>query len=189
MYFFLRVNGNTAHNNPNHTACFVPAEPPKFPRTYFNYLHFCFEKSIVRIGWPDTGDLTAPTPKTGALATCYDLNTVPSHVHAYLVSFRDIHIGSIIVVPDKDHPGDIYICKVVDGYHYLHNTPAGPYECAHRLGVLWDRNTDGHPITYSAAQLGISIYGGFWRYAFYKFTHGDPVINSIDQARVAADMV
>jgi hypothetical protein len=188
MYYFLRVNGDTGHNNRNDTACFVPGEPPAFPNTYFNYLDFCLKKDIVRIGWPDSGDLTASVSKTGALATCYDLDTVPSHVRAYLLSFRVIALRSIILVPDKDHPGDIYICAVTGGYHYFHNVPTAPYECAHRLKVVWDKDISGHPTRYSASQLGIGIQGGFWRKAFHEFPPGDPIINNIDVVRAAARM-
>lgn len=79
MHYFLRVNGDTLHNNPNRSNYYVPGELPHYPATYFNYLGFCFERNIARIGWPDTGDLNALS-KTGALAQGYSLDSLqPFH--------------------------------------------------------------------------------------------------------------
>ena len=182
-HYFVRVNGDTLHNNVANTACFVPGEPPAFPSTFFNYLKFCFERNIVRIGWPDTGDLLAPTPGEGALANCYSLATVLPYRRKYLETFRDIPVGSVILVPDKDCPGKLHICTVTKAYHYFYNVPADPYECAHRLGVTWDRDSVGQPIEYSAMTVEIDIHGGVWRRAFHQFRTGDRIINNVERAR------
>src|SRR5687768_10691910 len=103
MHYFLRVNGKTRHNNPGVPGAYVPGEPPRFPKTRFNYLEFCFDRNIVRLGWPDTGDLQAPS-KTGALANAYSLDTVKPHERTYLETYASIQVGSIILVPNKDRP-------------------------------------------------------------------------------------
>ena len=171
-YYFLRVNGNTAHNDPGRPNHYVPGEPPPYPQTYFNYLAYCFENDIARIGWPDTGDLRAVS-KTGALARGYDLGCIKKLHREYLETFVKIANGSVILVPDKDHSGDVYICTVTRGYHYYHQVPDHPYECAHRLGVRWDRDHGGQPISYHARHLNISNQGGFWMRAFHALNDSD----------------
>jgi hypothetical protein len=163
MHYFLRVNGSTLHNNPSKPECFVPSEPPTFPATEFNYLHLCFERNIVRIGWPDTGNL-ASSRKIDALCT---LGSLEPHVQTYLTTFREIGVGSVIAVPDIDRRGDIYLCEVIRPYHYFHQRPDDPYECAHRLGVEWDRLPNGAPRRFAADTLGIPTRGGFWTRAFH----------------------
>ena len=66
MYYFVRVNGNTDHNNPQKKECYVPDNLPGYPETYFNGVSFCLEKGIIRTGWPDTGDMRQGS-KAGAL--------------------------------------------------------------------------------------------------------------------------
>ena len=53
MTYFVRVNGNTLHNDPGKPQYYVPGEPPKYPKTDFNAIDFCLKRNIVRIGWPD----------------------------------------------------------------------------------------------------------------------------------------
>lgn len=74
-YYFIRVNGKMSHNDPHQPASYVLGEPPTYPKRYFNYLDFCFQHNIVRIGWPDTGDLSSHQKK-GKLANGYDLDTL-----------------------------------------------------------------------------------------------------------------
>lgn len=188
-FYFLRVNGETKHNDAGVPLYYVPNEPPPFPTTYFNYLSLCFERNFVRIGWPDTGDLSAPS-KTGALARGYSLDMLQPYVQEYLRTYSRIDVGSTVVVPDKARSGDLYICEVTRPYHYFHNVPDEPYECAHRLGVKWDRDAEGHPIRYRAEQLNIST-SGFWRRAFHDLTSsvsGRSAIQSIEAIRAAKDM-
>lgn len=179
MIYFVRVNGDSAHNDPNGPQCYILGEPPVFPQVFFNYRDLCLGSNFVRIGWPDTGDLTRPS-KTGALAQCYDLGSLPYYVRGYLLEFRNISIGSIILMPDKDAPGDLFIGEVDRPYHYFHNVPVDPYECAHRVGVNWDRDSQGMAIRYQARTFGIDIHGGFWRKAFGRLDqhHAAPAIRN-----------
>jgi len=185
MYYFVRANGETLHNNPRRTEAFVAGEPPEYPQTYFNGLSFCFRENIVRIGWPDTGDLRTRDRK-GALARAYSLQTVPEHVKGYLETFRSIRPGSVVLVPNKDATGDIYIAQVTSGYDYYHSVPTHPYEHAHRVGVRWDRDQRNQPIIYHASLLGIPIRGGFWTRAFAvidRNANAQEIIGRIEAAR------
>ena len=190
MYYFIRANGNTYHNNPSNASCYVPGEPPHFPATYFNGLTYCFHKNIVRLGWPDVGDLKTVN-RSGSRSRCYFYETLPPHVQSYLGTFRNIRVGSIILVPDKDTVGDIYIAEVIEPYHYYHNVPDDPYEHAHRLGVRWDKGPDKAPIAYRASNLGIGIRGGFWTRAFFAISgsvHAASIITAIQSARTGRSL-
>ena len=145
-YYFVRVNGDTAHNNPNHTDCYVHGEPPNYPGTYYNYYNYCLDNNIVRIGWPDVGDILAGN-KTNALAKCYDWNSIKPREQGYLTSFSRIPLTSIILMPNKDKPGELYLGEVKRAYRYYYNIPRDPYECSHRVGVNWDRDKNNNPIT------------------------------------------
>ena len=180
-YYFIRANGNTGHNNPNDPKCYVRGELPNFPNTYFNYYQFCLDNNIIRIGWPDVGDILAGN-KTKALANCYDWNSIRDYVQGYLSSFSQIPLKSIILMPNKENPGELYIGEVIKTYWYYHNIPHDAYECSHRVGVCWDRDGNGNSIRYWANQLGICIIGGFWRWAFYELKDV-AIINNIDNER------
>ena len=65
----------------------------------------------MRIGWPDTGDLKK-TSETGALANGYTLSILASSYQKYLISFANISEGSIILMPDVENPGDLYLGEV-----------------------------------------------------------------------------
>lgn len=184
-HYFIRVNGKTCHNNPNDVRSFVPSEPPEFPATEFNYLEFCLQNGIVRHGWPDTGDLTDDR-RRGKLARAYDIETIDPHVASYLHRFQKIQVGSVVVVPDKDHSGDLYVGAVTGPYHYFHDVPDHPYECAHRLKVDWDRQMDGQPVVYRAKEFNITTRGGFWLRAFAALDDiptGQAAISLIQTAR------
>jgi hypothetical protein len=136
---------------------------------------------LIRIGWPGIGDLKAGN-KFGSLDTLYSLETVKPHIKNYLLDFSHIPLGSVILMPNKAIPGNIYMGVVNKPYWYFHDVPHAPYECAHRLGVTWDKNPDGKPVIYHANKLGINIVGGWWLKAFYTIT--DSVITeTIDKAR------
>lgn len=186
MIYSVRVNGKTLHNNPNEPDSYVPNEPPIFPVTLFNYVGFCLREEVIRIGWPDTGDLNKPS-KTGALAKRYSLDSVKPYIQEYLLTFRDISVGSVILMPNTDKKGDFYMGEVTKPYHYRHNVPTEPYECAHRLGVEWDRDADGKHKIYHAAAFGIETRGGgFWRRAFQaldNYENSKPIIPLLLQAR------
>ncbi len=179
--FFIRVNGNTAHNDPTQVGCFVPHEPPQPPATYFNYVTHCLAGSFVRIGWPDVGDLNTRN-KQGALANCYDWGSIDQHVRDYLDGFFNIPIGSTVLMPSKSNPGELYIGTTKSKYYFYHNISIEPYECSHRIDVNWDADDAGNYIVYQAHQLGINIRGGWWRCAFHILNNA-VIINNVIAAR------
>jgi len=138
-YYFVRVAGKTGHNNPNKPVAYVPKEPPAYPMTYYNYYEYCLRNQFIRIGWPDVGDLLKGG-RVGALANLYTLESVKPHIKNYLLDFSHIPLESIVLMPNKDIPGNLYIGKVSGPYHYFHDVPRAPYECAHRLKVNWDKD-------------------------------------------------
>ena len=165
MTYFIRVNGNTLHNNPDVSRLYVPGESPRYPETYFNGLNYCFSHNIVRIGWPGYGDMRKPD-RVGALSK-YTNSEFTSKQQEYLRNFADILEGSTIVMPDAGNPGDVYLGIVNAPYHYFHDVPLAPYEYSHRLGVKWMRNGNGDPIRFFAHELDLSIAGGvIWPRAF-----------------------
>jgi hypothetical protein len=182
-YYFVRANGDTGHNNPNAPEAYVPGEKPVFPETSFNYYSYCLRNNFVRIGWPGAGDIKAGN-RHGALDSLYASKPLNSMHMGYLTEFACIDLGSIILMPNKDKPGDLYIGEVNSPYYYHHDIPKAPYECAHRLGVKWDTDKNGKPIVYNAKKLGISIDGGLWRKAFGRID-GSDVIKLIDNQRQA----
>jgi len=185
MHYFVRANGDTVHNNPGDCGAYVPGEPPVYPTTRYNYVHFCLEHGIARIGWPDTGDLRM-SAKYGALAKAYDLATVHQRVRRYLAGFRKIAVGDVIVMPVPAKPC-VHVGDVVEPYHYLHNTPTQPYECAHRVSVEWDADHEGAPVMYFAADLSIGTRGGFWVYAFQMIENANKsaeIIDNIERLRI-----
>ena len=182
-YYFIRVNGESIHCDPRMPQCYVPSEPRP---AYYNYVQYCLRHGLIRIGWPDIGDLRGP-PKTGALGRCYDLSTINPHERRYLEQFADIGRGSVILMPDKDRPGALYVGEVTGSYDYFHQPPEHPYECAHRMGVRWDRR-DGRIVEYRASDFGINIRGGFWMRAFHRLDAKQKaeVLRKIDAARGGA---
>ncbi len=181
-YYFVRVNGDTAHNNPNDVTCYVQGEPPSFPATYFNYYRYCLNNNIVRIGWPDVGDILAGN-KVGALAKCYDLYNIDNYIRNYLISFSQIPIKSIILMPNKDNSGELYCGEVIKTYWYHHNIPTDPYECSHRVGVEWDRDANNNPIMYHANQFNMSTRGNPFAKAFCEIQKKD-IIEAIHRVRL-----
>ena len=182
-YYFVRPNGGTSHNDPSQPQCYVPGEPPTKPGGKVNYFEFCLKHGIARIGWPDTGDLRH-ADKRGALSQCYDIQTIKPLHRGYLEQFQKIAVGSVILLPDRDHPGILCLGDVTEGYYYFHEVPDEPYECAHRVKVRWDRNSDG-VVKYQAKKLGIDAPRGFWRRAFHQInlTQKPELIERIDAAR------
>ena len=182
-YYFVRVNGESIHCDPRMPQCYVPSEPKP---AFYSYVGYCLRQGVIRIGWPDTGDLRA-APKAGALGQCYDLSTIRPHERRYLEQFAGIGRGSVILMPDRKRPGVLYVGDVTGSYEYFHKPPEHPYECAHRIGVKWDRR-DGHAAEYHATDFGINIRGGFWTRAFHRLdaTQKADVLREIDAARSRA---
>ena len=169
MYYFVRVNGNTVHNNPHEPDLYIAGEPPIYPNTYFNAVGYCLNNNIIRIGWPATGDLSLARRISDLDAPYTQEDFTPNH-KKYLWSFAHISEKSVILMPDKDRSGDIYLGQVTKKYYYFHNTPLAPYEHSHRLGVKWLREENGDPICFQARDLNIATKGGFWLRAFHSLS-------------------
>jgi len=180
-YYFVRVAGKTGHNNPNEPDAYVQNEPPTYPKAYYNYYEYCLKNGVIRIGWPDVGDLTKGG-RIGALAHTYSLESIKPHIKRYLLDFSHIPLKSIVLMPNKDIPGNLYIGEVCGPYRYYHDVPRVPYECAHRLDVKWDKDTNGYPRLYHADDLNIGIVGGWWLRAFHEITDSK-ITDAIDKAR------
>ncbi len=110
MHYFIRANGNTFHNNPDDQARYIPGEPPKYPATEFNAVNYCLRYGVARIGWPGTVDLRPHVDMDKYLRN-YDKKYWVK-VRRYLLEFRDIRLGSIVLVPDASASGDIYVGEV-----------------------------------------------------------------------------
>ena len=182
MLYFVRVNGNSAHNDPSIPEWYVAGEPSHGKGGYINYCHWCLSNGLVRIGWPDTGDLRSGN-RDGKRANCYTYESIAKHIQGYLNDFVAMPISSIVLMPDKDVPGVLYIGEVMGRYQYHADPPIAPYECAHRRDVQWDTDADGKPIVYLAKNLGITIRGGWWLRAFAKLDHHNELVERVRQAR------
>lgn len=169
-YYFVRANGHTAHNDPRKPDCHVPGEPPDFPQTAFSYVDYCLGYDVVRLGWPGAGDLRRVT-EVPESTPCY--GTLPDRVREYLRAFREVQPGSGVLMPDTRRPGVVYAGDVTLPYSYFHELPTHPFECAHRVGVRWDRDpSSGLPVGYRAEDLGMSSRGGWWLWPFHHLTAG-----------------
>lgn len=167
-YYFIRANGHTAHNDPRKPDCYVPGEPPTFPAATFDYVPYCLGYDVIRIGWPGTGDLRRP-PDVPESTPCY--GTLSERVRDYLRAFRNIQPGSGVLMPHKQLPGMLYAGDVTLPYSYFHEVPTHPFECAHRVGVRWDRDPQTATLVeYHANELGMSSRGGWWLWAFHHLT-------------------
>jgi len=180
-YHFVRVNGDTGHNNPAQPQCYVKNEPPQWPERFFNYADYCFTNNIIRIGWPGTGDL-AQQADVPIRTPCYD--PFKEKHRRYLQNFRDMERGDGVLMPDKSRPGVLFAGEVTTGYSYFHDVPRHPFECAHRVGVRWDRH-NGVPVEYTAEEFGFGISGGWWLWAYHKLTapRHEALIDRINRRR------
>lgn len=182
-YYFIRANGGSVHVDPSVPNAHVEGQPALPASGQYNHIEYCLRHGIARIGWPDTGDLRIAS-KSDALANAYELATLPPHVQAYLRDFREIEVGSVVLVPDKSVTGSLIIGVVTKEYSYFHNAPDHPYENAHRVGVRWDQAGSGFA-RYTADELGLSTKGGFWLRAFHRIDNdrNAGLIERIDAAR------
>jgi hypothetical protein len=187
MHYFIRANGSSLHNDPSRMDRYVAGEPPLNP---FNYLDYSFRNNVARIGWPGTGDLCQAVASNFAVHP-YSNKEFKKRHRDYLRQFFQILPGSVVLVPNKDAPGDIFMGLVTEGYRYWYETPEHPYECAHRVRVDWDRDRDGRPIRYKSIDLNIGIQGGFWMRAFHLLEQspsGQAAIPYIRDARAASSI-
>jgi hypothetical protein len=183
-YYFVRVNGRTAHNDPAKVDCYVEGEPPVYPATAYDYAEYCLRYDVVRLGWPGAGDLRRGEDVPDA-TPCY--GTFSDHVRGHLREFRSIPVGAGVLMPDRQRLGVIYAGDVTLPYSYFFEIPAHPFECAHRVGVRWDLDpATGRPMEYRAEDLGITTRGGWWLWALHRLTsdrHADLVARIDSQRR------
>ena len=177
-YYFIRVNGETCHNNSEKSECYIAGEPKE---PFFSYQEYCIKNNIVRIGWPATGDLLSKNYNHG-LEECYTLEDLDQHIKEYLLSFKNIKVNDIIIMPHKEKKNTVYIGQVNKTYHYFYQLPKHPYECSHRLGVHWDLSSNNTPACYDISKLGIVNQGGYWIKAFSRIA-SDKIIKKIDDNR------
>jgi hypothetical protein len=182
-YYFVRVNGKTVHNNPNKPDCYARDEPPAYPQTAYNHVDYCLRLDLVRMGWPGVGDLRN-LPEVPESNDCYgELN---ERVREHLRQFRNIPLGSGVLMPDKRHPGLLYAGEVTLPYGYFHEPPEHPFECAHRVGVRWDRDPgSSFLIEYQADDFGMSAKGGWWLWPFRRLDveHHADLVRRIEEYR------
>jgi hypothetical protein len=188
--WFVRSNGETAHNNPS-TVNYVPGEPPDYPERKHNYREKCLRDGFARIGWPNTGDLRqiglGRLAINGYAFGKFD-EIYQEHHQRYLIKFAEIRTGDLILIPADTQRYDVHIgvagirdrktreislAPGLRAYDYFHDIPNKEwYECAHRVGVLW----------------GIGIYpiadlGGVWLRAFGSVNKGkDAAIKAAKKA-------
>jgi len=156
--WFVRSNGETAHNNP-HDLGYVPNEPPVYPLKEFNYTQKCLEEGFARYGWPNTGDRREKNPERLAPLS-YSYNDLDTRYKTYLNKFSSIKAGDLVLIPaNAQNRGDVhlgialttdrriippYIEPRPNAYYYHHDIAKGDwYECAHRVNVLWAQSEDG----------------------------------------------
>lgn len=118
--WFLRANGETAHNVPG-SKHFVRGEPPTFPRREFNYRTECLEGGFARVGWPATGDLRAENWREVAARAYGDV--MPARWVRNLERFANIRVGDIVVMPADREPYDVHLGVVVAGREILRRRP------------------------------------------------------------------
>lgn len=135
--YFIRSNGESSHCPPCEPKCFVPNATPD-GKSKFELSEYCIAQSIARIGWPDSGNLRYVPEKVGALAQCYAFDTLKPIHRKYLLAFRDIAPGDLIITPHSAVKHHAFLGRVTRGYHY--EPVNGYYEAAHRVSVDWLMN-------------------------------------------------
>jgi hypothetical protein len=191
--WFIRANGETAHNNPNDVG-YVPNEPPIYPIRKFNYYQKCLDEGFIRYGWPNTGDLRVENP-IRLVSESYEYKDLGQRYKTYLQKFSSIKAGDLILMPayEKHHRGEVYlgIALTVDrkrlskqpetqqnAYYYYHDISKGDwYDCAHRVNVFWVRIKDGEFSIFYIKACDSPI----WRVAFAQVKDIDGEIVGIAQ--------
>ena len=187
-YYFVRVNGRTAHNNPDKPGCYVEGEPPVFPASAYDYVEYCLGYDVVRMGWPAAGDLRQSAEVRDG-TPCYGAFT--DRQREQLREFRDMPVGAGVLMPDKQRTGVIDAGDVTLPYSYFFELPNHPFECAHRVGVRWDLDPEtARPVEYRAEDLGVSTRGGWWLWPFHHLStekHAE-LVGRINGRRVGRTM-
>jgi len=174
-YYFIHANGNTAHNDPAEADCYMPGESPQRPGKFYNGIAYCLRHNIIRLGWPNVGDLRSADPR-GPLPYCFyhDLeilkNDNPDH-RRYMDTFIQIQHGNVILVPDAVSKL-VYIATVAGPYDYMYDPPTHPFEHAHRYSAKWDRTGSGEYATNTKSQLNLKAY---WPKAFSRIKNAETI--------------
>lgn len=169
--WFIRCNGETAHNQPG-TARFVPGEPPRFPDREFNYVNECLNEGFARVGWPAAGDLRELQWRARATGV-YGAMMKPHHVR-YLERFVLIVVGDLVLLPtsarkrNEVHLGVVFqprrprLRGTGTAYYYYFDVQARDwYDNAHRVDVEWAKRADGRPRSFDVPEIGGTWIRGF----------------------------
>jgi len=173
--WFIRCNGETAHNQPG-TKWFVPGEPPNYPNREFNYRDTCLREGFARHGTPGAGDLRRLGWRERARSV-YGDGLKPYHVR-YLEEFLSIRPGDLVLLPTYVQQYEVHLGVVIPqrnaagragtAYYYHYDVAAGDwFENAHRVDVEWAKGPNGKGMVFDVPELG-----GTWRRAIGRVQAG-----------------
>ena len=175
--WFIRCNGETAHNQPG-ASRYVYGEPPKFPKRKFNYVDECLHKGFARVGFPGTGNLRDENWRSRA-NDVYGPQIKFHHV-GYLEQFSSIIIGDIVLLPTYRKHYEVHLGIVISprqetkydqiglAYYYYYDISKGDwYDNAHRVNVQWLQDSNR-----SFSSFDVPEIGGTWRRSFGQVKNG-----------------
>jgi hypothetical protein len=185
--WFIRCNGETAHNEPG-TARYVHGEPPEFPEREFNYRDECLCKGFARVGWPAAGDLRRADWRSRALDAYGSM--MKDHHAQFLDQFVRIEVGDLVLLPTYQKRCQVYLGVVVSSrrkqeslrsgglaYDYHFDISAGDwFENAHRVDVRWAKRLAGLFQVFDVPEVG-----GTWIRGFGEVKAGTERIQSLTQ--------
>jgi hypothetical protein len=180
--WFIRCNGETAHNQPG-TKRYLPGEPPRYPHREFNYLNDCLRQGLnylndclrqgfARVGWPGAGDLREPGWRTQGKATYGEL--IQSRHFRYLEEFCQIRVSDIVAIPTYQRQYEVHLGVVVaprnpsrrrghSAYYYHYDIQAGDwFDNAHgstSTGRGSRRERSGRSTFLKSAEPGSAVLG------------------------------
>ncbi len=173
--WFIRSNGETAHNEPG-TSRYVPGERPQFPDRQFNYHDECVRDGFARVGWPAAGDLRHPAWRSRA-NVAYGSMMKAHHVR-FLEQFAGILPGDLVVLPGYQRRHEVHLGIAVPprrsefsrggggAYYYHFDISACEwFENAHRVDVKWAVGADGTVRWFDVPEIG-----GSWLHGFANIT-------------------
>lgn len=170
--WFIRCNGETAHNQPG-TPRYVPGEEPTFPGREFNYRAECLQGGFARVGWPGAGDLRAPDWRSRAF-NVYG-SVMKRHHIRFLEEFVQIIPGDLVLLPTYQKRYETHLGVVIPPrratitggrfqtpYYYYFDIPSRNwYENAHRVDVEWAKRADGMAWSFTIPEIGGTWMRGF----------------------------
>jgi hypothetical protein len=192
--WFIRTGGDTPLNNP-YSPDFVPGEPPTYPKTAYDYREKSLEEGFARIGWPNTGDLREENP-TRLAPDGYSFQTIEPLHRNFLRKFRSIKAGDLILIPSIEETYTAYLGIALtinrlrvppyinprpDAYYHYYNLDKGDwYECAHRVNVLWAKDSNDEFAIYQFHELETIN----WRYAFSEVKNDKTIYQTAQKAKL-----